>query len=287
MIKKLLFSSSIFICANTAIFTLFVFPQSIDSSQRIAFSFLVSIPICILIGLFLLFFPSVLCYSIINLFIVPSIKIIEKLNLEFSSNEHRKDVIKNNENLKNITSLKIIAGDKILGDKIKSLCLKLFQKNEIKLRLDNFYFFVNFLASHEDLYLIVNFPPITKILLDWDFKKTLEKLDEEERIIDLFIKLKDHTMIRKEMDNLVFIKEPSYQTHWLENIEDWLIMKKLLLLPQSNYVKNIKKRRIKEEREFFRRYIRYDEIQKKLFYLRDLEIKEEEKLYKNDDHYYL
>lgn len=287
IILKFFIPYFLLLCVNTFFFTKYVFSLDIDLSQRIAFSVLISIPLCIVYILFLLYFHCLCLYALINLILVPSIKLWKKL-FELSDEK----------NILGITDLKIIINYHGWNEELKKIYFcNLFQhschydKLRENIKNNNFLnIYFNLIADKEELSNIINNASVRKILLQWDRKKTRKILNDEEIYIDLFMYFCWHKTITNELRNFNYgvkmIEYPVHKKYWLEKFEDFLIEKKIYWFPQSDFVKQIKENKKKEERNYYRSFIRCGDIKKILLSLRDAEIKKNNKKYENDDFYY-
>ncbi len=278
----------LFFIVNTFLFTQYVFSKDLDVSQRIAFSILLSFPLCIIYLLFLLYFHSLCLYGLINLIFVPSIKIWKYF---FEVSEEKKCY-------SHIIDFKILVSYPGCSEELKKIYFSNLFKNNIyydilRDKVDKNIFlniYANLIAEDEELYKIVNFNQISKILIEWDRNESKKILEAEEAFIDLFMYFCWHKSIKFAISKFNYGVKlrsfPVYKKNWLEKFEDYLIEKNIYWFSHSEFVKEEKKERKSRERDYYRSFIRCGEIKKILLFLRDEEIKKNNKKYENDDFYY-
>lgn len=274
------------------LFNEYIFPLSLDFSQKFAFSILTSLPSALLASIILLIYlPCTLLYIFINFLIVPAIDIQKKIKKFLMTKEEKIKRQNDKKNKELIYRLKMLVCDKITGDLIKQLYFKdLFAKsiNYSFMEPDKIEFkcYINMIVSKEELCRIVNNAPINLLL-----QTTKNSITKENKDIDLFKQWKDHNLIIKTINNMkrqcIDQEEPIKKTHWLEKFEDYLINTKIYFFKYSSFVQKIKNRREEEINNKYREYIRCDEIMKKIRFLCEKRAIELDELYKNDELYYL
>lgn len=272
--KKILIPTFLLYCINTFIFTQYVFNITLDLGQKIGFSLLISIPLCLLYLYIIMMIPTIIIYIIIHCFCIPGIIIFEKFNYFMLPDPIKKEleISKINRNL--IDKLQLVSNDSVIVEEIKKIYWK-----EIKL---SFQMFVNFYASKDELLQIISNKDIQKILDNIPGKKIEKILKKEDKSIEMLIKWINNKLVETDVEDLSF---PEEEKHWLEKFEDWCKRKNYYLFDNSSFVKKLKNKRKEYNRSLCRKYIRNEDLVKKLLYLEDKSKKEENKLYENDDFY--
>lgn len=283
IIKKLLFFNVIFMILYTFIFAQYVFENSLVDAQNIGYSVLISIPLSIFSMIFFTYLLSLILWFVINIILVPIIKIQNLSN----------NVVKTDEKL--IFLLQTICKIPEISKKIMEIYMKKnFRGNEthrfMLMNYENyFYIYVNFVIENNELCEIVKNLEVSKILLNVDKSLINNIVKDEEYYISLYEYFRESNMIRKEVNSLKSLRMIKYDIEkkcWLEKFEDFFMKKNIYLLGHCNYVKKIKNKRLNDKKNKYRLYIRFPEIIKKLLYLKDKELQEYKKQFENDDYYY-